>query len=90
MDELEFCQWSIDVDFKTATDILGLSATRLADEFGLQPQTIRQMRLSSEAVSYRSPPEGWQRVVADLARKRLSELNDLLDLLEHTTRTQAE
>lgn len=70
------------MDFKTATDILGLPAAHLAEEFGLQPQTIRQMRMSPDAASYRSPPEGWQRVLARLARDRGRELQALADTLE--------
>lgn len=70
------------MDFKTATDILGLPANQLAEAFGLQPQTIRQMRLGPHAASYRSPPEGWQKVLARLARERGSELVTLAIRLE--------
>jgi hypothetical protein len=72
----------MDMDFKTATDILGLPATELADAFGLQPQTIRQMRLAPDAVNYRSPPEGWQKVLVRLAKERGSQLKALVDALE--------
>jgi len=70
------------MDFKTATDVLALPASRLAEEFGLQPQTIRQMRLAPEAASYRSPPEGWRKVLARLARERIRELGELARKLE--------
>jgi hypothetical protein len=70
------------MDFKTATDTLGLSASQLAEAFGLQPQTIRQMRLSPNAASYRSPPEGWRKVLARLAQQRGAELQDLAKTLE--------
>ncbi len=70
------------MDFKTATDTLGLSASRLAKAFGLQPQTIRQMRLAADAASYRSPPEGWRKVLARLARERGAELHELAKVLE--------
>lgn len=70
------------MDFKTATDGLGLPAAQIAEAFGLQPQTIRQMRLSSDAASYRAPPSGWQMVLARLARERASELKALADQLE--------
>lgn len=70
------------MDFKTASDVLGVSASRLADEFGLQPQTIRQMRLAPDAASYRSPPEGWRKVLARLARERGAELQELAKTLE--------
>ena len=72
------------MDFKTATDILGLPAAQIAEAFGLQPQTIRQMRLSPDAASYRSPPEGWQKVLARLARERGGELKALADQLERS------
>ena len=58
------------MDFRTATDLLGLPATELAEAFSLQPQTIRQMRLAPDAASYRSPPAGWQKVIVRLARER--------------------
>ena len=70
------------MDFKTATDILGLPAPELAREFNLQPQTIRQMRLAPDAASYRTPPAGWERVVARLARSRQRELGSLADELD--------
>ncbi len=73
----------MDIDFKYATDILGLPATDLAKAFGLQPQTIRQMRLAPEAVNYRSPPDGWQKVLVRLAKERGRELKALVEALEH-------
>jgi hypothetical protein len=73
------------VDFKTATDILGLPAPELAKEFRLRPQTVRQMRLSPDAASYRTPPAGWEVVVARLARERGRELQGLAEKLEQAT-----
>jgi hypothetical protein len=70
------------MDFKTATDILGIPAPELAKEFGLQPQTIRQMRLAPDAHSYRTPPADWQKVVLRLARERGRKLKKLIDELE--------
>lgn len=72
----------MDMDFKTATDILGLPATEIAEAFGLQAQTIRQMRLAPDALNYRSPPDGWQKVLARLAKIRRKELKALVDALE--------
>jgi hypothetical protein len=72
----------MDMDFKTATDILGLSATEVAEAFGLQAQTIRQMRLAPDAPNHRSPPDGWQKVLARLAKIRRKELKALVDALE--------
>jgi hypothetical protein len=70
------------MDFKIATDALGLPAAKLAEAFDLKPQTIRQMRLAPDAASYRSPPEDWQRVVVRLAQERREELRALVDQLE--------
>lgn len=82
MDSTWHHQHSVDMDFKTATDILGLPATELAEAFGLQPQTIRQMRLAPDAVNYRSPPVGWQRVLVRLTKERGRELKALVEALE--------
>jgi len=72
----------MDMTFRRATDILGLSASELAAEFGVQAQTIRQMRLKPTAANYRSPPVGWQKGLARLARARGKELRDLVEQLE--------
>lgn len=76
------CQYSVYRNFKTATGILGMPAMQLAEAFGLQPQTIRQMRLAPGAASYRSPPDGWQKVVLRLTRERGRRLKGLIDELE--------
>ncbi len=70
------------MDFKTATDLLGLSASKLAEEFGLSVQTIRQMRLAPGSGSFRNPPEDWQKVVARLARERGKELKALAEAMD--------
>ena len=75
------------MDFKTATDILGVPAADLAQAFGLEPQTIRQMRLAVDARGYRSPPADWERVLARLARERGRELHGLAERLEQATTT---
>lgn len=72
----------MDMTFKRATDILGLPASELAKEFGVQAQTIRQMRLERSAANYRSPPERWKERLAVLARRRGKELRDLIEQLE--------
>jgi hypothetical protein len=77
-------QHCVYMDFKTATDLLGLPAPELAEAFGLQPQTIRQMRLAPDAASYRSPPAGWQKVIVRLARERGRELDQLVKALENS------
>lgn len=71
------------MDFRTATDLLGLPAKELAEAFGLQPQTIRQMRMAPDTASYRSPPAGWEKVIVRLARERGRELDQLVKALEN-------
>ncbi len=75
------------MDFKKATDTLGLPAAELAQAFGLEPQTIRQMRLAPDARGYRSPPADWERTVARLARERGRELQEMARRLEARTIT---
>ena len=70
------------MDFRTATDLLGLPATDLARAFGLQPQTIRQMRMAPDATSYRAPPADWQRVIIRLAKDRGRAMDRLIRELE--------
>lgn len=72
------------MDFRTATDLLGLPASELARAFDLQPQTIRQMRMAPSATSYRAPPVDWQRVIIKLARERGQALSRLVQELEHS------
>jgi hypothetical protein len=72
------------MDFKTATDLLGVPASALAEEFGLSPQTIRQMRLAPDTGSFRNPPDGWQKVVARLAKERGKQLKALIDAMERS------
>lgn len=86
MDLLGTCQLLVDVnmDFKTATDLLGLPAPELAEAFGLQPQTIRQMRLAPDATNFRNPPHGWQKIVIRLAKERGKQLKVLIDTLERS------
>ena len=70
------------MNFKTATDFLGLPASELAEACGLQPQTNRQMRLAPGSASFRSPPEGWHKVIARLAKDRRKELQKLVEAME--------
>jgi len=75
----------MDMTFRHATDILGLSASDLATEFGVKPQTIRQMRLQPATTNYRTPPDGWEKKVVRLARRRHKELSELIDQLNRQT-----
>ena len=70
--------------FKRATDrLIGtLSLADLAEELGVSHGLLRQARLSTSASSYRSPPPGWEKAVAKLARERGGALIELADELE--------
>ena len=69
------------MDFKNATDRLTacLSHVDIAEAAGVSVQLIRQARADSTNPSYRSPPDGWRKVVARLARRRAKELNALAE-----------
>ena len=58
--------------FREATDILlgELSHERLAEKLGVSVPTVRQARLGDDAKAHRSPPEGWEEVVAGIAEER--------------------
>jgi len=70
--------------FKKATDrLIGtLSLADLAEELGVSHGLLRQARLSTSASSYRSPPLGWEKAVAKLARQRGGALIELADEIE--------
>ena len=72
------------IDFKTATDELltVLSHEELATELGVSVPTVRQARLDGAAKAHRRPPEGWQKVVVRLAKKRAAHLQRLVNRLE--------
>lgn len=70
--------------FITATNRLtaGPTLADVAEELGIQPQTLRQARLDPATSSYRRPPVGWQAAVARVARRYAAELSKLADQLE--------
>lgn len=72
------------MDFKTATDRLTdrITADDLADAFGVARNTIARARLDPSSSAYRSPPENWPAMLAQLARERSKELEVLADALE--------
>jgi len=72
------------MDFKEAIDRLGERVTheQAARALGVSVASVRQYRLSPEANAHRSAPEGWAKVLAQLARKRISELSKLADELD--------
>lgn len=73
------------MDFKTATDRLSaakITADDIAEAFGVVRNTIARARLDPSSSAYRSPPENWAPVLAQLARQRIRELGDLANELE--------
>jgi hypothetical protein len=64
------------MDFKVATDELMAGMTRgdLADALGKSEASIRQARLPRNNAAYRSPPQGWEDRVADLADREANRL----------------
>jgi len=71
------------MDFVSATDRLTvcMSHSDIAYEAGVSVQAIRQARMYPQAEGYRSPPSGWESVVAKLARARAAELVKLAEEL---------
>ncbi len=71
--------------FREATDRLaerGVGLAAVADALGVSYATVKQARLDASSPSYRKPPEGWEPVLAALARKRGGELLKLAERLE--------
>lgn len=77
------------IDFRKATDELleTLSHEELAKALDVSVPSVRQARLDRAAKAYRTPPEGWPRVISREASKRAARLTRLaaaLDALEQS------
>lgn len=74
------------MNFKAATDRLTdrVTADDIAEAFGIARNTVARARLDPSCSAYRSPPDGWQKVVARLARQRAKELKALADEVERS------
>jgi len=72
------------MDFKTAVEQLGQRPTRedLADALGVSFWSVKQALLPEGATNRRSPPAGWRRVLAKLAREHARRLEELAARLE--------
>lgn len=70
--------------FQTAIDRLGIRVTHeeVAAALGVSVASVRQYRLAEGAKARRTPPAGWQRALAKLARERGRELKGLAEELE--------
>ncbi len=72
------------MDFRTATDRL-VECCRLHDvaaALDCSYSTVRQARMDMENRAFRTPPLGWQKALAKLARRRAKELERLAKQLE--------
>ena len=69
------------MDFRKATDALfgRVDHETLAKRLGVSIASIRQARLKDDAAAHRSPPEGWEKAVADLAEKRAEHYRKLAE-----------
>jgi transposase-like protein len=72
------------MDFREAARRLGeqITTATMAKELGVSEHTVRQARLQAGASGHRSPPEGWPRILARLAREREGHFRSLADALE--------
>lgn len=77
------------MDFKKATDELMARVTRndIAEALGCSEATVRQAKLDDGAKAHRSPPEGWERAVAQMAERQANRLQRLSQrLLEQSAK----
>jgi hypothetical protein len=84
IDKLPLVNKSAYMDFKKSTDTLFSRVTHddLAEAMGISVALIRQARLSPDAHSYRSPPQGWRKAAAKLAKKQAAAFVRLAEQLE--------
>ncbi len=72
------------MDFRKATDAL-VDCCRLHDvaaALNCSYSTVTQARMDMENRAFRTPPLGWQKALAKLARQRAKELEQLAEQLE--------
>ena len=73
------------MDFKTGSTRITEACVTLVDiarAAGASEGTIRQARMDATSTGYRSPPSGWESVLAKLARDRAEQLVTLAAELE--------
>lgn len=68
--------------FREATDMLSMTGPELAELFGVSAQTIRQCRMDPNSRGYRTPPTGWEKELAKVAKARAAEITRLARELE--------
>ena len=72
-------------DFKTASGRATETCITLSDiatACDVADNTIRRARMDPSSSNYRTPPAGWEKAIAKLARERARELVKLADELE--------
>jgi hypothetical protein len=73
------------LEFKEATDRLleeGVTLRDLADEAGVDHDTLRRSRLDPTTRSYRPPPSNWREALAALAERKGGRLQRLAEELK--------
>jgi hypothetical protein len=72
------------MNFKKATDELlsSVSHQELATALGCSVATVRQARLTEDALARRSAPAGWERVVIQLAERKAEDFIRLAEKLK--------
>ena len=72
------------MDFRSAsgraTDAC-ITLADIAEEVDIAPQTVRRARMDPSSPNYRTPPRGWRKAIAKLARERSAELAKLAEEL---------
>ena len=68
------------MDFREATDALfeRVDHAELAEALGVSIASIRQARLDATARAHRTPPQGWEDAVIQLAERRVQHYRGLL------------
>jgi len=74
------------IGFKAATDELfaKLGQEDLAAEIGCSVQSVKQARTGEGSVSYRSPPQGWEKAARKLAEAQAAHFTRLAKRLTST------
>lgn len=75
------------MNFKKATDRLfsRVDHEHLAEALGVSVASIRQARLSPDALAHRSPPPDWENAVLRLAEERVSHFRKLIEELRDSS-----
>lgn len=71
------------MNFRKATDTLFMPIAHadLAKTLGVSIPAIRQARLAPRAKAHRSPPDGWERAIVQMAEQRISRYRQLIEHL---------